>query len=302
MNDRLSGIAAFVQVVEAGSFVLAAEQLHLTRSAISKSVARLEERLGVRLFQRTTRSLRLTDDGQAYYERCVRALAELERAEDELDGKQREPAGRVRISMPVLFGQRCVTPVLLELAQRYPQLEMELGYSDRLTDLVADDIDLAIRSGPLGDSSELVARRLGISYMRLCASPAYLQRHGRPKQLSDLAEHQTLPYGYGQRPHAWRLYDEHGRLQTLVLPSRLRFDDLAAIAIAAEAGMGIAWLPDWLIDEALQQGRLQTLLPQPRSFGFELHLVWPASRYLPTRLRVVIDALAAVLPGQLAAG
>jgi len=296
MNDRLSGIAAFVQVVESGSFALAAEQLHLTRSAISKSVARLEERLGVRLFQRTTRSLRLTDDGQSYYERCVRALTELEQAEDELDGGRREPAGRVRISMPVLFGQRCATPILLELARRHPQLELEMSYSDRVVDLVADGIDLAIHSGPLPDSSELVARQLGVSAMRVCAAPTYLERHGRPATIAELAAHQTLPYAHGHRQHEWRFYDEHGHLQTVPLTSRLRFDDLAAIAAAAKDGMGIAWLPDWLIADALRQGRLESLLTQQRPFSFTLNVVWPASRYLPTRLRVVVDALMAGLP------
>src|SRR5882724_11319726 len=151
MRERLSGIAAFVQAVEAGSFAQAAERMQMTRSAVGKSIARLEERLGVRLFHRTTRRQSLTHDGQAYYERCVRVLAELEAG-------RREPSGRLRVSAPVIFGRRCVSPVLLSLARKYPGLAVDVSFSDRVVDLIEEGFDLAVRIGTLPDSGSLAAR------------------------------------------------------------------------------------------------------------------------------------------------
>src|SRR5262249_22818153 len=153
--ERLTGIAAFVQAVEAGSFAVAAGRMGLTRSAVGKSIARLEQRLGVRLFHRTTRRQSLTEDGQAYYERCVRALAEIDAAEAALDSGRRAPAGCLRVTAPVLFGRYCVAPVLLELARRYSGLAIEMSFSDRVVDLLEEGFDLAIRVGTLSDSTSL---------------------------------------------------------------------------------------------------------------------------------------------------
>jgi DNA-binding transcriptional LysR family regulator len=190
MRDRLSGIAAFVNAAEAGSFALAAERMHLSRSAVGKTIARLEDQLGTRLFHRTTRSQSLTEDGHAFYERCVRALAELEAGEATLHAGRRDPQGRLHVSVPVLFGRRCVASILLELAQRYPKLELQISFTDRVTDLVDEGIDLVVRSGRLHDApAGLVARRLGEQAMTLCASPAYLAKHGTPRTLAELSGH-----------------------------------------------------------------------------------------------------------------
>jgi DNA-binding transcriptional LysR family regulator len=211
-HDRLAGISAFVAAVEAGSFAQAAARLRLTRSAVGKSIARLEARLGTRLFVRTTRSQSLTDDGQIFYERCARALEELDAAQHILEAGRDEPAGRVRVSAPVVFGRLHVAPVLLNLAKRYPRLQLEGIFTDRLVDFVDDGIDLSIRSGLLADSDAIVARRLGDQSMVLCASPTYLESHGTPRDLADLAAHRGVNYMRGGRPFPWPLTDATGRV------------------------------------------------------------------------------------------
>lgn len=302
MNDRLSGITAFVHTAEAGSFAQAAERLHLTRSAVGKTIARLEERLGVRLFHRTTRHQRLTDEGQAFYERCVRALAELDAAEAALDNGRREPVGRLRVSVPVLFGRHCVAPILLDLAARYPQLELDVSFTDRRVDLIDEGIDLAVRSGALDDSATLTARRLGTQHMVVCAAPSYLAAHGTPRTLDELGRHAGVVYSRTGAVPPWRFLDADGREREIKMASRVRFDDLDAIAAAAMAGAGLARLPGWLIADALRTGALVRVLGDERGVGFELYAVWPPSRHLPSKVRVAVDELVARVPALLAFG
>ncbi|MFM0246481.1 LysR family transcriptional regulator [Paraburkholderia sediminicola] len=303
MRDRLSGIAAFVNAAEAGSFALAAERMHLSRSAVGKTIARLEDQLGTRLFHRTTRSQSLTEDGHAYYERCVRALAELDAGEATLQAGRRDPQGRLHVSVPVLFGRRCVAPILLELAQRYPQLELQISFTDRVTDLVDEGIDLVVRSGRLRDApAGLVARKLGEQTMTLCAAPAYLAKRGTPRTIADLAGHEGIFYANGRQDAAWPLTDENGVRQSVVVRHRLRLDDLETILAATIASAGIARLPCWLIGDALNSGALVKVLPELPGPRIELHLAWQQTRHLPSRMRVTIDELAALLPGILAIG
>src|SRR3569623_1964599 len=190
--DRLESMDVFVKAVDLGSFAAAATTLDLSGPMVGKHVRFLEERLGVRLLNRTTRRQSLTDFGRAYYERCRSVLAAAEAA-DALAGEQRsEPQGRLRIAMSVHFGRRCVTPVLIELARRYPKLELDLFLSDRLIDLREGEHDLAIRTGALEGSAELTARRVAQQRMAVCAAPSYLKRHGTPKRIEDLATHEAL--------------------------------------------------------------------------------------------------------------
>ncbi|WP_332778071.1 LysR family transcriptional regulator [Polaromonas sp.] len=302
MNDRLSGIEEFVAAVEAGSFALAARRRQLTRSAVAKSIARLEARLGTRLFLRTTRSQSLTEDGQAYYERCQRVLAELDAADASMDAARRTPTGCVRLSMPVLFGRLCIGPLLLELARRHPQLALEASFSDRRSDLVEEGIDLAVRSGPLPDSTALVARRLGVQRMVMCAAPAYLDAHGWPRGMDELAGHQGIVYGRGGQIKPWEFHDARGLRVEVPIASRFCFDDLQMIASAAQAGVGLARLPVWLVADALREGSLVQLFDEPQPFGYELHAVWPSTRYLPLKTRVVVDLMLQKLPPLLDAG
>ncbi|MDQ1194751.1 LysR family transcriptional regulator [Agrobacterium sp. SORGH_AS 787] len=297
MSEMLSGLDAFVAAVETGSFAAAAERLHLTRSAVAKTIGRIEARLDVRLFHRTTRTLALTEDGQGYYERCVRALEELRAGEAALDSGRKEVVGRLRVSMPVLFGRRCIAPVLARLAAEHPRLELDLSFSDRPVDLVEDGFDLAIRNGAVGDGIGLMTRTISLQRMTVCAAPSYLDAHGRPKSLDEFANHSAITYGRSGRIRAWQFPIGNGNRVEATPPSRLRFDDLEAIADAAEAGFGLAWLPCWLIRERVRAGMLVPLLEDVPRLVFSTHALWPETPHLPLRVRYAIDALATALPG-----
>jgi DNA-binding transcriptional LysR family regulator len=299
MRERLSGIVAFVQAVETGSFAQAAERMQLTRSAVGKSIARLEERLGVRLFHRTTRRQSLTEDGQAYYERCVRVLAELDAAEAALETGRREPSGRLRVSVPVLFGRHCVVPVLLGLAGKYPGLAVDVSFSDRVVDLIEEGFDLAVRIGTLPDSGSLAARRLGSQRMAISASPSYLAKHGHPQSVEDLQGHTGIVYGRAGQTAPWPVRDASGIIREPRIKSRLRFDDLQAIAGAAVSGAGLAWLPCWLSAPHVRAGELILVMDSQRVLATDIHAVWPQARHLPSKVRAAIDALAAEIPAMI---
>lgn len=308
MSPRLQGIEEFVAAVEAGSFARAAERLHVTRSAVAKSIARLEARLGTRLFLRTTRSQSLTEEGHGYYERCRRVLAELDAAEAMADAARSTAAGLVRLSMPAMLGRLKVGPLLLALARRHPGLSLELSFNDRRVDLVEDGLDLAIRSGELADSAELVARPVGVQWMALCAAPAYLAERGRPGSVAELgassstsSSHEAVLYARDGWISPWRFHDAEGRPVEVVLPSRLRCDSAEVLLEAAIGGMGLARLPAWLAADALAAGTLVRVFEEPRPFGFELNVIRSRSRYLPHKTRVVVDWLAEHLPPLLAA-
>jgi DNA-binding transcriptional LysR family regulator len=296
MRDRFDGVQVFIEAVQAGGFAKAAERLALTRSAVGKSIARLEERLGVRLFHRTTRTQNLTEDGQQYYERCLRAIEELRAGESLLESGRRDVVGRLRVSMPLLFGRYCVAPVLLAFAREHPRLELDLSFSDRRVDLIAEGIDLGVRNGALGNGAGLQARRLTSQRKVLCAAPAYLSAKGAPDDIADLAAHETLLYWRADHGQAWQLPDASGKLIDVSVTSRLRFDDLEAIANAAVDGMGLAWLPHWLIRDELLAGSLVALWANRPSASMECYAVWPATQYLPLRSRLAIDALVSELP------
>lgn len=307
MSERLNGIEAFVAAVEAGNFALAAQRLRLTRSAVGKSVARLEERLGTRLFHRTTRSQSLTEDGHAYYERCRRALAELDAADAVVEAGRQTPTGRVRITLPELIGRARVAPLLLELRQLHPQLAFDMFFSDRPIDLVEEGFDLAVRSGSLGDSAVLAARLLGHQWMGVYASPAYLTLHPPPASpqalMADPAAHRFVGYARETGPHPWQFQDAAGRVIDFVAPTRFDFgcNSLEVTAMAAIQGVGMARLPAWLVTDALADGRLRQVFEEPRPFGYALNAVWPKARALPLKTRVVIDLLAQRMPSLLAA-
>jgi DNA-binding transcriptional LysR family regulator len=295
MNDSLGGVSVFVEAVEAGGFSAAATRLHLSRSAIGKTIAKLEARLGVRLFHRTTRSQTLTEDGQAFYERCLKALAEIRLGEAAIDSGRREVAGRLRVSMPVLFGRHCVAPILTSLARQHPKLELDLNFTDRLVDLLADGFDLAIRNAALGDGAGLSVRRIAAMRLAVFAAPDYLERNGAPKSLDDLPNHHGVVYWRAGKSREW-LFPRDGAPRAASPKSRLRFDDLETIADAAAAGLGLAWLPCWLIRERLQRGELVRVLADEPSMIVPVYALWPSAPQLPLRTRLAIDTLAEALP------
>jgi DNA-binding transcriptional LysR family regulator len=295
--DRLTSMAVFVKTVDLGSFAATAAALDLSGPMVGKHVRFLEERLGVRLINRTTRRQSLTDFGRAYYERCRMVLAEAEAADALAADQLSEPRGKLRVIMPVHFGRRCVAPILLELAQRYPALELDLSFSDPIADLAEDGCDLAIRTGNLEDQAGVMARRVARQRMVVCASPSYLELHGLPLQIGDLGSHQTIIYRRSGRVVQPWLFPRDGQRALEVMPvSRLRLDDLAAIADAAAAGMGLAWLPYWLVRECIQAGALVVLLPEQPGFLYDAYALWLQTPHLPLKVRLAVDALAAALP------
>jgi DNA-binding transcriptional LysR family regulator len=296
VRDRFDGVQLFVEVVEAGGFAKAGERLSLTRSAVGKAIARLEERLGVQLFQRTTRSQNLTEDGQQYYERCLRAIDELRAGETMLENGRREVVGKLRVTLPTLFGRYCVAPILRSYARKHPKLELELNFSDRQVDLIAEGFDLAVRSGDTGNGTTLRARRLVTQRKVLCASPAYIATRGEPRELADLSNHDLLPYWRNEHGLIWQLPDANDVLVDVQPTSRFRFDDLEVIADTAADGMGIAWLPYWLVRDRMRRGELTEIWGDRPNALLECYAVWPAAQYLPLRSRLAIDVLADELP------
>lgn len=292
-TERFNGIRAFVQAVEAGSFSAAARQLGLSSSSVGKAVARLEQRLDARLFHRTTRSLSLTDEGLAFHDSCLRALGELDRAESALTQRRAVPSGRLRIALPVLYGRDRVMPVLLRLAASYPALSIDAVFSNRPVDFAEDAVDLAVRIGDLDDSATLAARRLGTQHQWVCAAPAYLARCGTPVAPEDLARHDCIGMLRDDRAEPWRFTPKAaGKAGHHVkIAARLRLSALEAVTAAAKAGMGLAQLPAWLVEDAVAAGELTRVLIEYEPDGLPVHAVWPATRQMTARLRAVIDAL-----------
>jgi DNA-binding transcriptional LysR family regulator len=297
MSDALNGVSVFVTAVEAGGFSAAAAKLHLSRSAVGKTISRMEARLGVRLFHRTTRTQSLTEDGQAYFEHCLRALEALRAGDQMLESGRKEASGRLRVSVPVLFGRRCVAPILTELARKHPKLELELNFTDQVVDLFEDRFDLAIRNGRPSEGAGLKTRILALQRMTVCASPRYIEQHGAPRTLDDLQRHHAVVYGRGGMVKSWAFPVEGGAPIEIAPPNRLRLDDLAAITDAVVDGFGLAWLPCWLIRDRVRAGKLVPLLLDSPRMIFETHALWPEAPHLPLRVRLAIDALAAALPG-----
>lgn len=294
--ERFNGISVFVEVADAGGFSAAAARLNLTRSAVGKTVSRLEQRLGVRLFHRTTRTQSLTEEGQLFYESCQKALGEIRTAESLLESGRREIRGRLRISMPVLFGRQCVAPLLRDLLRVHPHLEFDLSFNDRVIDLLDEGFDLAIRNGPLGNDAGLMMRTVAEQRMTVCASPAYLEARGMPQRVAELAAHEGVVYCRGGEPRSWTFPADGKAAETVLPQARLRLDDLAAIADAAAAGFGLAWLPCWLVRERVEKGELVRVLTDRPGLIFKAHAVWPRTQHVLPKLRVVIDKLAAGLP------
>ncbi|WP_105385871.1 LysR family transcriptional regulator [Neorhizobium alkalisoli] len=294
--DRLTSMAAFVKVVDLGSFAAAAAALDLSAPMIGKHVQFLEHRLGARLLNRTTRRQSLTDLGRAYYDRCRMILAEAEAADALAVDHQSEPRGRLRVAMPVHFGRHCVLPVLMDFARQYPSLELDLAFGDRFVDLADDGYDLAIRTGELESRAGVIARRVARQPMVVCASPAYLETHGRPNAAEELASHRAVIYRRSGPVPPW-LFPRDGLPPLEVTPlNRIRLDDLDAIADAAVMGMGLAWVPYWLVRERIEAGVLVGLLPDQPPFLYDCHALWLQTPYLPLKVRLAVDALAAALP------
>lgn len=281
----LNEMAIFAHVVEAGSFTGAAKNLGLPKSTISRKITQLEERLGVRLIQRTTRSLRLTDTGHAYYKQCARILADIEEANIVVTQMQNTPTGTLRITAPVLFGSIILSSLLAEFLERYPQVSIDLRLSDQPMDLVQEGIDVAFRVGQLEDSS-LIGRYLGDVRGILCASPSYLQRHQAPTHPDQLAEHTLLSLPDWL---TWQLNGQNQQTVNVQVKPRLQVNDFASLYTLTLAGAGIAPLPLIITTAAIQSGELVEVLSDWPSSSAPIHVLYPSNRHLSMKVRSFVD-------------
>ncbi|KLE37307.1 LysR family transcriptional regulator [Serratia sp. TEL] len=290
--DNLSGVSVFVQAAEALSFVEAGRVLGISASAVGKSIARLENRLGTRLFHRSTRSMTLTAEGRRFLLRCQRILEEMAAAERDISDTHSAPRGKLRVSLPLVGG--LLNPVLAEFVRNYPDIELEADFSDRRVDVVEEGFDAVIRVGETEDS-RLMSRQLGTFHLQLVAAPDYLHRAGIPLQPADLHGHAGLLYKFPStgKVEPWPLEGWEKRIETLA--HRLVCNTVDTLIYLAESGQGIACLPDFAVKRALEQGRLQQILREHCRHSGSFKVLWPSSKHLTPKLRVFIDTLSARL-------
>jgi len=290
--DSLGSLNVFVQAAEARSFTVAGRQLGVSSSAIGKAVARMEERLGVRLFHRSTRSITLTAEGTLFLERCRRIFSEIEAAELELSQTQEAPRGTLRVALP-LVGMLMI-PTLIAFMRAYPEIVLDLDFSDRVVDVIVEGFDAVVRFAEVADS-RLMSRALGTYRRRLVAAPAYLAAKGVPLTPDDLKAHACLLHKFptSGRFERWPL-PEHAGIES-ELPRTAVASTLEPLICMAEQGLGIAYLPDFAIGRQLREGLLVTVLDDYTDRSGPLRVLWPSSRHLSPKLRVFVDFLAANL-------
>ncbi|WP_025127458.1 LysR family transcriptional regulator [Pseudomonas sp. PH1b] len=288
--DNLNGLQVFVCVVQSGSLVAAGARLGLSASAVGKSLARLEQRLGVRLLNRSTRRISLTDEGALFYERGQRIVEQVQEAETELARISDTPRGRLRVSLPAI-GYRMLLPILPEFSSRYPDIELDLDFNDRLIDVIAEGVDAVIRSGALADS-QLKSRSLGPFGFVLIGAPGYFARRGTPHTPGDLQHHACLRYRFpgGTQLQPWRLRLAEGA-PPLVLGSALTSNNLESLIHAATQGLGLAYVPEFVVAGALAEGSLVAVLDDYQEERGTFSILWPGSRHLLPKLRVFVDFL-----------
>jgi DNA-binding transcriptional LysR family regulator len=291
--DKLAAMQAFVRVVEAGSFVKAAEQLGVSTTSTSRLVADLEADLGARLLQRTTRRLSLTAMGAEYFSRAQAILSAVEEAAAVAGLESSRPFGSLRVSAPVVFGTLHLPPLLAAFHARHPNVRVDMSLADRVVDLVEEGFDIAIRiAARLADA--LVARRLCTIRLVACASPEYLRRHGTPKSPADLARHHCLVYTFSERPDEWRFDGPRGPV-TVKVSGALRSNNGDLLRRAALADEGVVVSPTFMAGDDLLHGRLVQVMPRYRQPSIAAHAVYPTRRHLPAKVRAFVDLLAEAL-------
>ncbi|WP_294902649.1 LysR family transcriptional regulator [Tatumella sp. UBA2305] len=288
--EAFTGITFFVQAAEWRSFSEAGRVLGVSASAVGKSIARLEEKLGVSLFNRSTRSITLTNEGALFLERCRRILSELEAAESELTGARSEAKGKLRVSLPLV--SRLVMPVISGFMRQYPKIELDLDFTDRLVDVIEEGFDAVIRSGDNADS-RLKSRTLGYFSLQLVASPRYAEQHGLPERPEQLTAHACLQHKFPEtgKFEPWPLLQTEGK-PLPALPATMICNTTEVLLDVVREGFGIACLPDFMVKRAIQHGELLPVLPEATCHQGVFRILWPSHRYPATKLRVFIDYMA----------
>ena len=288
--DRLLAMNVFARVVETGSFSKAAREFSVTQPTVTKMVAAVEERLKVRLRNRNTRGVSLTESGALYYEKCKTIVREAEEAENIVQLRQTQAHGLLRISTSVAFGRRVITPLALDFMRAHPQVKLDLSFEDRYTDLVANGLDLAIRMGKLADSA-LGARFLSTNPWVMVASPKYLRRQGTPRQASDLSGHDALIYSSVLGDDVWRLSTPKGEVVTVPVAGPLRSNNLSAVLAATRNGFGIAAMPRYVASESLRSGHIVEVLKSHALPEQEINAVFPSPKLVPGKVLAFIAYL-----------
>jgi DNA-binding transcriptional LysR family regulator len=288
--DRFQEMASFVAVVDAGSFTGAADASGLSKAAVSRHLNDLEQRLGVRLLHRTTRRLSLTAEGQAFYARCRELLASVEEAESEITSQSGSPSGLLRVNAPLTFGVLHLAPLWGQFADMYPRVALDVTLGDRVVDLVDEGYDLAIRITAMTNPM-LVSRRLASTRMVLCASPTYVEKHGAPTHPGDLASHRAVSYTYWTSRDEWEFTGPSGPVSVHV-NACIHTNNGDTCRLAALEHQGIILQPTFIVGEDLKRGTLIELMPQYRSIELGIHAVYPTRKFLPLKVRRLIDFLA----------
>ncbi len=290
--NKLQAMEVFVRVVETGGITRAADSLRIPKATATTQIQQLEAELGVKLLNRTTRSVSTTTDGAAYYERCVAILAQIRDTEESLAQRHATPEGRLRVEVPTLMARSVIVPALPTFFARYPDIELQLGCSERRADLIEEGIDCAVWSGELADSN-LIARRVGQLFFGTCASPSYLAAHGQPRHPDELAAHRCINHFSPRTGQVfdWVFAKNNVRLQTS-LRGHIALDDENSYVAAAEAGLGVARIPAFVLKEAMERGSLELVLADWFPEPVPLNVVYPENRHLSSKVRVFVDWIA----------
>ncbi len=288
--DRLQAMEMFVRVVETGSFSKAAREFATTQPTVTKQVAATEARLKVRLLNRNTRGVSLTEAGALYYDKCKNIVREAEEADNIVKLRQSQAQGMLRVGTSVAFGRRVIMPLALDFMAKHPQVQLDLSFEDRYSDLVAQGLDLAVRMGKLADST-LGARFLGTNPWVLAAAPRYLKKHKVPKRPSDLSAHTALIYSSVQGDDIWRLFSPNGEPVTVPVTGKLRSNNLSAVLAAARYGLGIAALPRYVAGDSLASGHVIEVLREYSLAEQEIHAVFPSPKLVPGKVQAFVAFL-----------
>lgn len=289
--DRLQAMHLFVRVAELGSFSAVAQQMGLARSAVTRQIAALEQHLGIKLMVRSTRRLMLTSAGAAYLEKCRVILNLVEAAETGVAEERQTPRGMIRISLPLTYGLMRVAPILLDFARRYPEVQLDMDYTDRRVNLIEEAIDLSVRITSRLGATE-IARRIGSSQLQAVASPAYLAEHGMPRHPSELIHHECLSYTTTAESKQTWSFDVDGVLTAYPIRARIHSNNGEALNDAVERGLGIALQPDFIIERSLQSGKVVTILTEFPLPELGIYAMLPSNRQVPYRVRVLMDFMA----------
>lgn len=293
--DRLLAMQVFLRVVDAGGFSRAADTMQMPKASVTTLIQNLEAHLGAKLLNRTTRRVTVTADGAAYYERCLRILAEIEETESSLSRNRAIARGRLRIDVPVSLGRRIIAPALPDFLARYPEIQLEVGCTDRSVDLLEEGVDCVVRGRRLEDSN-LVARRIGVMRMLTCATPAYLERYGIPAAPGDLAHHRCINYFSAKTGKNYDFrFERRGERQAIAVAGWVAVNDGDAYVAAGLAGLGIMQVPAFMVEQEIRAGRLHTVLPDWHTEPIPLHVVYPQNRHLSAKVRIFVEWIADLL-------